>query len=232
MIIYTPRYETRMVEEPTYITCYTAPRAQRVVTRRRRDPVNDMFQSMIELATPRRVERRPRRKSIFDTFFDDDTLFSQGNIFDSMFPRLRRFTPDHYTDQEEEDQMAENKENIHPQNEQNEAETDQTVEEPVSERIFSRVFNETITRDEDGNINRVVNQRTNKNGKIKETEQHIIEDETGEIKEEAYFLNGNEVEKMALESESTETEQDDEDDGWVIRPIENTENSTQSSTSN
>ena len=64
-------------------------------------------------------------------------------------------------------------------------------------------------------------EKVNDNGKVKETEANIIEDETGEIKEEEYLLNGEKVDKMAIENENISTEEDDEDDDWVIKPIDN-----------
>ena len=119
MIIYTPRYDTNdimMVEEPTTACCNGNCTSRRLV-RVREDPIDTLFRSMtsFEPFRPRRVER-PVRRTIFDDFFGN--VFSNDNIFDSMFPTFRRFNPDNYVDD-----SNENKENEEPSNGQ--------VEEPA-----------------------------------------------------------------------------------------------------
>lgn len=224
MIIYTPRYANydnncMMAEEPCCgRSCYTS-RRPRTVRVRRQDPVDNLFRSMFEM-TPFREERPQRRvrRSPFDSLFNDD--FFGGNIFDSFFPTLRR------TDDRSE-QTEENKENTDPNSDGeivDEKDEATTEEAPIESKVYSRAFTETVTRGEDGNIKRIRKEKINNNGKVKEIEKKIVENEEGEIKEEEYLLNGEKVDKMALESGSGSEEVEDEDDDWVIKPIENVEN--------
>lgn len=228
MIIYTPRNynnDIMMAEEPIY----------RRTLRRRENPIDSLFRSMTEfepfrpvrrVQTPvrrvqrpvRRVERparrveRPvrRRRTFFDDFFGD--VFNTDSIFDNMFPTIRRTQP------AEQDQSEEDKENINPEGEIEEAEAPEADE--VERHFFTRQVSEKITKDENGDLVKEKIEKVNNDGKVKETEAKIIEDEeTGEIKEEEYHLNGEKVDKMALESEDS-TEDHDEDDGWVIKPVE------------
>lgn len=231
MIIYTPRYanqyESAMAEEPAYYIRTYPQRRRRVV-----DPIDSLFSSLMDfpVARPtvsrRTIQRQPKRpvrrvqssRNIFDSFFNDD-FFGSNNLFDSFFPTLRRTDRKEQTEEEPEKIEQENKENEAP------VENEATAEEAIVEepQVYAKVVQQVVTNDEDGNIRTVIKEKVNNNGEIKETEKNIVEDEeTGEIKEEEYFVNGEKADKMALESEKT-AEELAEDDEWVIREVSSTE---------
>ena len=221
MIIYTPREfnnynnDIMMVEE------------QPLYTYRRRSPFQSLmsiehpFDSMFRTVTKRRpriqkrITKRPRR-SFFESFFDDE-FFGHDDLFESFFPTtLRRLHPVDESDKKVEIDGEENKEN-EVVNGEKKTEDEKDESKPVK-KTWSRVITQEMTRDENGNIHTIKKEKLNKNGKVKETQEEVVCDEKGEIKEEKYFLNGQKVEKMAIENKDTD---DEEDDDWVIRPIEN-----------